>query len=231
MGTRADFYIGRGPDMLWLGSIAMDGDPNIWLAPTNPERLAWDLLTPAEQLARDHERPEVYLNIPFDENPLVLASTRDEYLAAAMHIIDGRTDGTPASAGWPWPWRDSSGSCYAYAFEDGELHVSQSGGPWYQPHRGESCSRWPLYETLCQAQSELRAEAQREATLRGTSKPAMTPQLIAGKVQVEQAQRALDALDCPAFPDMRAVKNLAMGLGSGQSHFARGGVFVSAHED
>jgi hypothetical protein len=27
MGTRADFYLGRGPDAEWLGSIAWDGDP------------------------------------------------------------------------------------------------------------------------------------------------------------------------------------------------------------
>lgn len=25
MGTRADFYIGRGPDAEWLGSVAWDG--------------------------------------------------------------------------------------------------------------------------------------------------------------------------------------------------------------
>jgi hypothetical protein len=28
MGTRADFYIGRGKDAEWLGSIAMDGYPD-----------------------------------------------------------------------------------------------------------------------------------------------------------------------------------------------------------
>ena len=27
MGTRADFYIGRGSDAEWIGSIAYDGDP------------------------------------------------------------------------------------------------------------------------------------------------------------------------------------------------------------
>ncbi|MEV8635199.1 hypothetical protein AB0395_26430 [Streptosporangium sp. NPDC051023] len=27
MGTRADFYVGRGPDAEWLGSIAWDGNP------------------------------------------------------------------------------------------------------------------------------------------------------------------------------------------------------------
>ena len=28
MGTRADFYIGRGKDAEWIGSIAWDGDPS-----------------------------------------------------------------------------------------------------------------------------------------------------------------------------------------------------------
>jgi hypothetical protein len=28
MGTRADFYLGRGTEAKWLGSIAWDGDPN-----------------------------------------------------------------------------------------------------------------------------------------------------------------------------------------------------------
>lgn len=28
MGTRADFYVGKGKDAEWLGSIAWDGDPN-----------------------------------------------------------------------------------------------------------------------------------------------------------------------------------------------------------
>jgi hypothetical protein len=27
MGTRADFYVGRGSDAEWIGSIAWDGDP------------------------------------------------------------------------------------------------------------------------------------------------------------------------------------------------------------
>jgi len=28
MGTRADFYVGRGPEAEWLGSIAWDGSPD-----------------------------------------------------------------------------------------------------------------------------------------------------------------------------------------------------------
>jgi hypothetical protein len=28
MGTRADFYVGRGKDAEWLGSVAFDGYPS-----------------------------------------------------------------------------------------------------------------------------------------------------------------------------------------------------------
>ncbi len=38
MGTRADFYVGRGKDAEWLGSIAWDGDPSTRL----PELVAVD---------------------------------------------------------------------------------------------------------------------------------------------------------------------------------------------
>lgn len=30
MGTRADFYVGRGLTAEWLGSVAYDGDPRSW---------------------------------------------------------------------------------------------------------------------------------------------------------------------------------------------------------
>jgi hypothetical protein len=45
MGTRADFYLGRGKDAEWLGSIAWDGYPEaidcvILQAGTKPEYLA-----------------------------------------------------------------------------------------------------------------------------------------------------------------------------------------------
>ena len=36
MGTRADFYVGRGKDAEWLGSIAMDGYPD---KPGHPQSL------------------------------------------------------------------------------------------------------------------------------------------------------------------------------------------------
>lgn len=211
MSTRADFYIGRGEDAIWLGSIAADGEGE-WLVPTNPQWRDY-LMLPADE--RIGERPEAYVAVPFDENPLVLAITHDEYIAAALALIDGRDDGTPAQLGWPWPWKDSSTSSYAYAFDEGDLHVSKYGGPWHQLHKGESCPAEPILETLYAAQSELLAEARREARIQGTSQLTMTDALLAAKAEVAQAQAILDALDMPTFPDMTQRKDVAWGTRSG----------------
>jgi hypothetical protein len=214
MSSRADFYVGRGEDAIWLGSIALDGYPDQFLRPSNPEWREFMLL-PASEQYDGRERPSAYLDMPFAENPIMVAATSDEFIAAALALIDGRDDGTPAANGWPWPWKDSSTSSFVYAFDDGQLYVSQSGGPWHRPQCGESCERWPIFETLCEAQSELRAEAQREARVQSTNQLVMTEQLAAAKAEVEQAQAAIEQLDCPTFPDMTTRQDVAWGAGSG----------------
>ena len=55
MGTRADFYVGRGPQAEWLGSIAYDGDPGgldvlLSLAGTEEQ---WRAAVRTEILGRD----------------------------------------------------------------------------------------------------------------------------------------------------------------------------------
>jgi hypothetical protein len=226
MSSRADFYIGRGQDMRWLGSIAMDGYPDQFLRPQNPERREWDLLS--RDMQAHVERPAYYLDLPFNENPLVLAQTPDEFLTAVMEIIDSRDDGTPAELGWPWPWNSSAGSRFVYAFDEGELWVSQSGGPWYQPQKGQTCQRWAVYETLCDAEHELREIAGR--VQRGQLS-AEADEVQAAKAEVAQARAAYEAFECPAFPDMSAVKNVSRGARSGATFIARGGAFTSANED
>jgi hypothetical protein len=88
VGTRADYYIGRGPDAIWLGSIAWDGDPHT------------------------HE-------------PLLAATTKDEFLEAVREHCRGRDDFTSPDDGWPWPWTDSHTSDYAYTFDDGTVWLTQ----------------------------------------------------------------------------------------------------------
>lgn len=227
MSSRADFYLGRDPQtMVWLGSIAMDGYPEQFLTPTNPERREWDLLPVAQQYAPGTHRPSPYLDILFDENPITRATTSDEFLAAAMWIIDGRDDGTSAENGWPWPWADSSTSSWIYAFDDGELYVSKHGGPWHQPQLGIHCPADPASEAYWEARDDLRKSVDRlTPQLRriGATKDGavdfehaeLPDEIRAAKAAHDQAKTALDAFERPTFPNMTSRKNVAWGMRSG----------------
>jgi hypothetical protein len=58
MGTRADFYIGRGKDARWLGSIAWDGDPRNmrFLGATTENEFMLSIV--ALSLRKDWTKPE-----------------------------------------------------------------------------------------------------------------------------------------------------------------------------
>ena len=104
MGTRADFYIGRGEEAKWLGSIAWDGYPE-----GNPKQLLTQSLT-----CDLHE--EEYI-------ALVMEMIRP---------VDDRSPGTLPYQGWPWPWNSSHLTDYAYALEGGSVWVSVFNGPWWR---------------------------------------------------------------------------------------------------
>jgi hypothetical protein len=89
MGTRADFYVGTGPEAEWLGSVAWDG-------------YEW-----AEKDSCD---------IP--NCPIRQAKTEDEYRKAVKAMLEDRDDGTLPENGWPWPWETSATSDYAYYWKD-----------------------------------------------------------------------------------------------------------------
>lgn len=95
MGTRADFYVGRGPDAEWIGSIAWDA---------YPEGI---------------------------DDPIMTASTEQEFRNAVAAFFDGRDDVTLPERGWPWPWDDSGTTDYAYAF-DGSVWISCFGRSWFR---------------------------------------------------------------------------------------------------
>jgi hypothetical protein len=97
MGTRADFYVGTGPEAEWLGSIAFDGyridDMQEKHADKNPDNAAcWAIKT---------------------------ATTEGDYRAAVVTLLSINDDATTPDQGWPWPWEDSHTTDYAYAFVDG----------------------------------------------------------------------------------------------------------------
>jgi hypothetical protein len=102
MGTRADFYMGRGEAMEWLGSIAWDG---------HPESIDKQVL--------GSQSPEAFRN-------------------AVTDFLATREDKTLPEQGWPWPWMTSSTTDYAYAFDEGTVHGSCFGGPWFDPQRERS---------------------------------------------------------------------------------------------
>src|SRR4051794_6497715 len=89
MTTRADFYVGRGPQAEWLGSIAVAGMPGGVDDPADGGRA------------------------------VIRATTEARYRVAVSRFLAGRRDATPARMGWPWPWKDSRKTDYAYAWDDG----------------------------------------------------------------------------------------------------------------
>lgn len=108
MGTRADFYVGRGPDAEWLGSIAWDGYPS----GITPHGSTWPKgcgLFDAKTAATFRKRVEEFFR--------------------------GRDDVTRPEQGWPWPWDDSQTTDYAYAFDGGRVLASSFGGKWFNPRR------------------------------------------------------------------------------------------------
>lgn len=99
MGTRADFYVGRGQDAEWLGSIAFDGYPDE------------------------------------DNNRLLKIDREDEFRRQVSEFLEERDDGTTPDQGWPWPWNDSRTTDYSYAFDKGEVWVSDFGQTWVEGSR------------------------------------------------------------------------------------------------
>jgi hypothetical protein len=109
MGTRAGFYIGRGKEAEWLGSIAWDGYPG-------------GLGTDDCSKGRKVESKE-----------LLSVTTESEWRSAVKAMLESRNDATFPKDGWPWPWEDSGTTDYAYAFDGGKVYYSGFGGEWQDP--------------------------------------------------------------------------------------------------
>jgi hypothetical protein len=109
MGTRADFYIGRGATAEWLGSIAWDGYPQ-GIMPHKARR-ALD-----EWPAGGH---------------LFDATTDAEFRSRLARFFEHREDVTLPANGWPWPWEDSNTTDYAYALDGGVVYGICFGHRWF----------------------------------------------------------------------------------------------------
>lgn len=133
MGTRADFYVGRGKQAEWIGSIAWNGYPEgICLTLSEKEKVAG-------------------LNLPMSKRAefpvgvhLFDAKTEAEFRARVTQFFANREDATLPEQGWPWPWDDSQLTDYSYAFDGGKVWASNFGYGWFDPSTGgyeERCSK------------------------------------------------------------------------------------------
>jgi hypothetical protein len=103
MGTRADFYIGRGKDAKWVGSIAWDGYPDGICLTTDKQML---------------DMPGVFESEEFPKRKhLFHSKTEKVFLSRLEQFFKNRKDVTRPESGWPWPWNDSHTTDYAYAFD------------------------------------------------------------------------------------------------------------------
>lgn len=116
MGTRADFYIGRGENAEWIGSTAWDGYPE------------------GIQLTTNKKLKYGYEHLPFPEGShLFDSSTEQEFRERVSRYFANREDFTLPADGWPWPWDDSGTTDYAYAFDGGKVWASCFGRDWFDP--------------------------------------------------------------------------------------------------
>lgn len=121
MGTRADFYVGKGKDAEWLWSLAFDGyriddAMNENDTSQSPDYTAcWQIKT---------------------------AKTEAEYRSAVATLLAINSDATIPDQGWPWPWEDSSTTDYAYCFSDG-CKVFSFGRPIVDGDTAAVKDEWP----------------------------------------------------------------------------------------
>lgn len=104
MGTRADFYVGRGRNAEWLGSIAWDG---------YPDGLPVDIVRPPDA----------------DAQPV----SESDFRQSVASFLAEREDATlPEQHGWPWPWENSLTTDYSYAWDNGVVYACCFGHRWYR---------------------------------------------------------------------------------------------------
>lgn len=136
MGTRADFYVGRGKQAEWLGSIAWDGYPD-GITPSGDELMPPSVPGAGQEYKRIDWPAGAHL---FD------ATTELEFRARVVRFFLHREDVTLPEQGWPWPWEDSSTTDYAYAFDGGKVWASCFGTEWFDATKPqpEDERRWKV---------------------------------------------------------------------------------------
>lgn len=128
MGTRADFYIGRGEQAEWLGSTAFDGYP--------------------EGVAQFVDDKGMATRGEPQNSPILTAAEEKKYRDAVASFLAADDYSTTPDQGWPWPWEDSRTTDYSYAFEDGKVWACCFGHRWFDPLQPEPEDDDPAKECL-----------------------------------------------------------------------------------
>jgi hypothetical protein len=123
MGTRADFYVGRGKKAEWIGSTAWDGYPK------------GISLTLAEKKIECGISFPQHADFP-ESKHLFDAATEQEFRERVSQYFTNREDVTLPEHGWPWPWETSHTTDYAYAFDDGKVWACPFGSGWFVASEG-----------------------------------------------------------------------------------------------
>ena len=82
MGTRVDFYVGRGTEAEWLGSYAFDGYP-------------------MGVFGEAYDNGELFTDQPLDEQGW------RNWVTSWLALDENVARATTPDMGWPWPWEDS----------------------------------------------------------------------------------------------------------------------------
>jgi hypothetical protein len=111
MGTRVDFYVGRGESAEWLGSYPFDGYPSGVFG---------------EEESCEH------CGRPYDQPGILRSPTEARWRQWVTDFLSSSDHATLPEQGWPWPWDNSSTTSYAYAFDDGVIYGSSFGHEWFR---------------------------------------------------------------------------------------------------
>jgi hypothetical protein len=128
MGTRSDFYVGKGKDAEWIGSIAWDGyRSGIELTAPDKETIK----TAGRTLRIGGVEIKVSKHNAFRKGKhLFDARTEKDFRERTAQFFANRDDVTLPEMGWPWPWDDSSTTDCSYWFFEGRV--------WDVHYRGSS---------------------------------------------------------------------------------------------
>ena len=103
MTTKADFYDGRGPSAVWLGSLQGDADPETVRT------------VACGRLVLDATDPFTFADAVID----LLAVWVDEDLGHCYHPREG----------WPWLWPNSRETDWVFTFVHGRVWIT-TGRAW-----------------------------------------------------------------------------------------------------